>query len=386
MKFRFYFLLLCIFSLSSALYAGDVDRLEAPAWVYENGFTPTGVSFWASGGAGIANPHEAEVLFYNPASPVKTEYLFLMGGLKYFEKSFFQIQDLETKIGGKWLVPSYLLIGRRLNSGFLFLGFQNVYHFKKKFIFEVVTVEQPEGTGEFLTNIEEQSLQNFFIGFNRSFLTHFNFGLKIGLLRHSLSGEMGHQKIDSKTSTSYALNLGLNYEMNDQLHMALTYRYLDPLKYKFRLEAPMVSDNYDSIEYVMTEIERYFRLPWFLDFGIYLKPAKSLQLMLKLEYQEWKKVSKYYDNRLQLALGATISPDEKWRLNFGAFTSGQYPQKDDGLEDTPFVTAGIDYRLKSGLVFSISALSNTFFVDKVNNNAKQIDRSQIMFGMAWALK
>ncbi len=383
MKHKCAFVLFTFLIFSASLYSGDVDRLGMPILIYENGFTPIGTSFWASGGAGIANPNNAEALFYNPAWSAKTKYTVLIGGLRQFEKRFALIENLDVNIGGGWLLPSYSLLARRFESGLLFLGYQNIYDFKKKFKTEIVTVEHPEGTGEFLTNTEEQTLQNFFVGFNRALVAHLNVGIKVGLLRHHLSGEIGQRKIDSKVGYSYALDLGIIYEVGDQGHVALVYRYFDPLKYTIKMEAPRFLNDSDSIEWVVTEIEQPFRLPWFLDLGVYFQPLRHLRVMLKLEYQEWKKVSKYYDNRLQLAVGATVTPNEHWKINFGAFTSGQYPEEDNGIEDTPFVTAGINYRIKPGLILTASALSNTFFVKKINDNAKQINRSQILFGLQW---
>lgn len=382
----FFFIVFWCFLFSTALFAGDHDRIGQPILIFENDFTPTGASLWASGGAGIANPSNAEALLYNPAWRAKAKNMLLFGGLRQFEKTIYSSQDSKIKISDLWILPSYLLIAHHFKQGLIFLGYQSIYRYKQKFIFEIRTSDYPEGSGEFLTNVENQSLQNFFIGFNRPLLTHFNVGLNLGLLRHSFKGEIGQIKIDSKNNYSYAFSLGLNYEMNDRVQMSLIYRYIDPLKYKFKLEAPRVSGDSDSIEYFVTESERPIRLPWFLDLGFYFQPSHLMQLTFKIEYQEWKKISKAYDNRLQLALGATIIPNEKWRLNFGAFTSGQYPDKDRGMEDTPFVSAGIDYRLKSGLLLSISALSNTFFVKKINDNAKQIGRSQILFGMQWAFE
>jgi len=383
MKHKFVLWLLGLLLFSTALYPGDVDRVGQPIMVYENGFTPVGGNFWASGGAGIANPNNAEALFYNPAWSSRSKYTVLIGGLRQFEKRFFLIEDLGVSIGGKWLLPSYSLLARRFELGLLFLGYQNIYDFKKKFEVEIATPEHPEGTGEFMTNIEEETLQNFFVGFNRALISHVNIGIKAGLLRHHFSGEIGQRTIDSKVGYSYALELGLVGAVGDRGQVALTYRYFDPLKYTFKMSAPRFSNNADSIEWISTEIDRQFRLPWLLDLGVYFRPLRYLRVMLKLEYQEWKKVSRYYEDRLQWAFGATVVPDERWRLNFGAFSSGRYPEKKDGIEDTPFVTAGINYRIKPRLMLSASALSNTFFVKKMNDNAEQMERSQVLFGLQW---
>ncbi len=384
MKHYFRLCFICLLLLSTPLYSGDVDRLGMPILIYENGFTPLGSSFWGSGGAGLANPNNAEVLFYNPGWPAQTKQLVLTGGLKQFEKRFSQIQDLEVKIGDQWLLPSYLLVGHRFTFGFLFLGIQNVYNFKKKLKFEVKTVEFPDGTGEFLTNVEEQTLQNFFIGFNRPLFSRFSFGIKMGLLRHLLNGEFGHRKLDSEASYSFAFSAGIHYKVSEQVHLALNYRYFDPLTYTFKLEGVQFVPNPDSVEYVIAETELPFRLPWFLGIGFHVRPFNTLQFVLKLEYQEWAKISKYYTNRLQLALGAIFTPNERWQLRLGAFTSGDFPEKNSGLEDTPFLTAGLDYWFTKSLKISLSALTNSVFVKKLNSSTKQIERSQILFGMQWA--
>ncbi len=382
MKPRFAFWLFCLLIFSASLYSGDIERVWRVDQIFENGFTPAGASFWASGGAGIANPNNAEALFYNPAWSAKTKYTVLIGGLKRFENDFVPFTDANFKIAGKLLIPSYFMATTRFKQGMLFVGYQNAYYFKKEYSFEIRTIEHPEGTGEFMTLSEEQILQNFFFGFNRQLFGPFNVGFQVGLIRYNFEGK----KNDSETLASgvdynYDFKLGLNYKFSNQTQISLIYHYLNPVEYKIKYKGIVVADSVN--DYQTVESVGEFRLPWFLDLGVYFRPLRHLRVMLKLEYQEWEKVSKYYDNRLQLAVGATVTPNEHWKINFGAFTSGQYPEEDYGIEDTPFLTAGIDYRVKPGLMLTASALSNTFFVKKINDNAKQINRSQILFGLQW---
>ena len=385
MRFKNLLILLVLFAFGS-LYAGDKDRLQMPTMIYDNGFTPTGVEYWAGGGAGIADANNAEALFYNPAWKARTKYTFLIGGLRQFEKRFFLVQDLEAKTGDSWLLPSYLLLARQFNHGTVFLGYQNLYHLKKEYRIQIVTVEHPEGTGEFLTDIEDQSIQNFFVGGNRQIFSRLSFGAQVGLARFHFTGKMLDRNIDSDPAYSYTLNFGLNYEMNDRIQFALAYRYFEPLTYKFKLSAPLINNNADSIEYISKETKRPFRLPWFLDFGFHLKPIDFLDVMFKVEYQEWQKIASYYPNRLHVALGASVKAAERWQVRLGAFTGGRFPETKNGLEDTPFLTVGTKYRLISGLTISVSALSNTFFIKKINDKARQIERSQILFGMQWQME
>ena len=385
MRFNNLLILLVLFAFGS-LYAGDGDRVQGPIMIYENGFVPTGVDYWAGGGAGIADPNNAEVLFYNPAWKARTKYTFLLGGVRQFEKRFFLDQNLEVKTGNLWLLPSYLLLARQFNRGTLFLGYQNLYHFKTEFRMQIATVEHPEGTGEFITNTEDQNIQNFFVGVNRQIFSRLSFGAKVGLARFHFTGKMLDRNIDSDPAYSYTMNFGLNYKMNDRIQFALAYRYFEPLTYKFKLSAPLVKSNGDSIEYISKETKRPFRLPWFLDFGFHLKPIDFLDFMVKVEYQEWQKVTSFYENRLHVALGASVKPKKDWQVRLGAFTGGRFPEAKNGLEDTPFLTVGGKYRLMSNLTISVSALSNTFFIKKINDKARQIERSQILFGMQWQME
>lgn len=380
MKTMTHFLLVLL--LGSLLFAGDKDRISIPVIVYENGFTPSGTRFWASGGAGLANPNNAEVLFYNPAQQTKNENTMLIGSIQQFGKTFLQDETSEMKLGNKLLLPSYLLLAHRFDFGQLFLGYQTVYNFKKEYTAEFTTLQQPDGTGEFITNVEEQVLQNFFIGFNRRILRALNFGIKAGLLRQDISGKVFNRKIKNDADYSYALSLGLTYKINDQIQSALIYQYFNPLESKMELEAPVFVDTTGNDEYVTTKIPLPFRLPWMLDWSLYYEATPYLQFMLKIEYQEWQKISSQFENRLQLAFGAILK-HENWQFRTGAFTCGQFPDKKNGMEDTPFLTAGMSYRLKSGILFSLSGISNAFFSKQVNNNLKQIERSQVLFGVEW---
>ncbi len=384
MRFNNLLILLVLFAFG-LLYAGDRDRVQGPIMIYDNGFVPTGVDYWAGGGAGIADANNAEVLFYNPAWKARTKYTFLLGGVRQFEKRFFLDQNLEVKMGSLWLLPSHLLLARQFNRVTLFLGYQNIYHFKQKFRMQIATVEHPEGTGEFISNTEDQNIQNFFVGVNRQIFSRLSLGAQVGLARFYFSGRMGYGKIISDPAYSYTLNFGLNYEMNDRIQFALAYRYFEPLTYKFKLSAPLIN-NADSIVYISKESKRPFRLPWFLDFGFHLKPADFLDVMFKVEYQEWQKIASYYPNRLHMAFGASVKAAERWQVRLGAFTGGRFPETKNGLEDTPFLTVGTKYRLISGLTISVSALSNIFFIKKINDKARQIERSQILFGMQWQME
>ena len=375
---------LIVLLLNCALFAGDWDRVGIPIIIYENGFSPSGTRFWASGGAGLADPNNVEVLLYNPAHQTINDNKILMGGMKQFSHTFYKNETSEMKLGSKWLIPSYLLFSHRFTFGQLFLGYQTVYNFKKESKLEVATLEHPEGTGEYVTDYEDQTLQNFFIGFSRSVLRALDFGIKVGLLRHHFTGKMHKTEIKSDAAYSYALNLGLNYKANDFFHTALVFQYFEPMEFKTHLEAPFYVDSTADYEYVMIEVTRDFRLPWMLDLGFYFKPSHFLQFMFKIEYQEWENISKYYENRLQLAFGTRLH-HENWQFSAGAFTCGKFPTNKNGLEDTPFLTAGMSYQIKPGILISMSAVSNGIFSKKIDSKFNQIERSQILFGLEWGL-
>ncbi|NOX89403.1 MAG: hypothetical protein GXO77_10280 [Calditrichaeota bacterium] len=380
MQFNFKILLIVFLFTSLRLYAGDFDRRKPRNdLVFESGFVHNGAGFWASGGAGIANTENPEALLYNPAWNNKDGYLILAGGLKRFETDFGYTGE-NIKIDGELLAPAYFLAAARYKKWLFNAGYRTFYNFTIKFKNEIVTIEHPEGTGEYYSNIESKSVKNIFMGVNRPLTDHLSAGVQAGLLLYSFKSST-HNFNSSNSGFSYDFKAGLFHKYTERISASLVFHYLKRIKYDYEYKGiRFVNDEGEEIPF---KEKRKFIMPWFLDLGFQFWQSDYLQFMFKIQYQYWQEISKYMDNRLQLALGFSVFPNEYLKLRLGAFTMGDYLQNTNDTEDTAFLTAGIDYQPSPSVAFSLSVLSSRFFAGKTQYHSERIKRTEILFGIQW---
>ena len=306
---------------------------------------------------------------YNPAWPTETKTLVIGGGLRRLGATIGYATD-SSEFNNQIVIPNYLMGITRYGKWIFQAGYREFYNTKLRY--EIAVTVLPEGNKRLVEHYENNRVNEFFVGINRKLGPHLNFGAQSGLLYQYASGTVDGKVVTKGHGYGYTFLLGLNYRPVQQFGMALTYRYASSIDYDVDSEL---------MYNVGSSLRRSIRFPWFLDAGLYYVPLKWIEISLKTEFQEWKKVMDSLNNRLQLAVGLKISPAEHWALHTGYFTSGRYLNGENSLEDVAFITGGISYKIRSNLIFTLSALTSHFFAGKMADGLAQLDQTEILMGI-----
>lgn len=362
--------------ITGILFADDGSQAHQTDKVWASGFVHLGAALWASGGAGIADPNNAEALLYNPAWRMQAKHLIIGGGLQRLSAQMQYAAD-STADNSQLVIPNYLLGVSRYGKWMFQGGYREVYN--AKISYTVYPVYLSEGNAVNYTVSNVQRVGALFVGLNRLITGKLSAGVQAGLLLANKEMKTDEKKYASGSGIGFDFKAGVLYQPSEQIALAVTYYYLHSIDYDMQYEWQYVPQKMTKEFSAVSH--NTLRFPWALAGGIYWKPSGRLSLSFKAQFQEWKRVQHSMDNRLKIAVGLRFRPAKKIGLRLGAFTMGNYLNGRKNFEDVAFTTAGIEYKLQKNLLLSASALTSHFFAGKTAKGYDQLDQLEILMGI-----
>ena len=335
-----------------------------------------GTSFWAAGGAGLADTTNPEALLYNPAWSASRKQLILGGGAFHsgmeLGYSFtYPLQPVAVSIQSQFLFPTYLMAASRYSSYLFQAGYRLLYATNSKYEQDFI-----------LNNVHHQGVtyeanyvHDFFIGVNRKINRQLSLGAQAGLALLTASVRSQEDLLADAVGTGWHVRFGLLYQPSKSLSLALTYRHLSPIDYQYSMKKDTILAP-DGYEYTL-------RSPEFFTFGTTLRPAANVRISMRMRYEHSTNDTQS-PNRLQLSAGVHLHFSPKWSAAVGAFTLGDLPGSKH-FEDVVFLTAGISRQILENLKLELSVLSSHFTSDFAQDT-NQLDQTRIMMGMQFYLK
>ena len=360
-----------LLGITSLLFADDGSQAHQTDKVWASGFVHLGAAFWASGGAGIADPDNAEALLYNPAWRMQAKHLIIGGGLQRLSAQLQYATD-STADNGQLVIPNYVLGVSRYGKWMFQGGYREVYNVKNHVSRSLVPL--PEQSDAYVNLAIAQRVSALFMGVNRLLGEKLSVGVQTGLLLAYAETNTDEKKYASGSGIGFDFKAGLLYQPSERVALAVTYYYLHSIDYNVQYEPELMMKFYLGTS-------RTLRFPSSLAGGVYWKPLNHLSLSFKIQYQNWKAVQSSMDNRLEVAAGLHFQPAKKIGLRLGGFTSGNYLNGQKNFEDVFFTSAGIDYKMRKNLIFSLSALTSHFFAGKTGKGYDQLDQLEILMGI-----
>lgn len=343
------------------LYAGDDERLSQPRQFYlQAELLP---AYNNIGFSNMFRSDAAELAAANPASIVNFKRLTF--GMAFDYRTEVDLyQDIKLGRSQQWYPVSAAII---VPVKFLYLGlvYQNKY---SKFIdygkLEISTIEEPEGTGEFINPTSEANMHSLgaVIGSElrevllesdrlafavQLSLDYFNEVSEFGNFTGSFSDFAQEIKLGLIYNISPVIGLGFLYEFNPIFKG--TYKYKPELVYPTNLEPSIVE----------------FPFADKMAIGMQIRPIKQLSLSTGFEYVLNEHRNSYYKNALNYSLALIYRIHSLFDVSAGMYDSNQSPEGSySSKRDAVFFNLGIRKRFRNGSV-RLEVYDSHFFTDEM---------------------
>jgi hypothetical protein len=243
------------------------------------------------------------------------------------------------------------------------LGFGQHYNGTKDFDpMPVTTFQQPDGTGEFIDIIEENSINNYSLSVAYSLIKLFESTFNINLgLRYSLNRLHQYVKLwDTEVnSTGYysSFGLGLTSEFNIDAERKLTTGIFFESENKFKAnleyERPPILYDIDPIDsnriYAITSSpDILYNTPSELSFDLVVDAAEELKFLTKLTSVFWATGADNLKDQIEFSFSAVYKINEMFSPSLGfymtdcEYTDNFYSRLNEGL-NALFMTAGLKF-------------------------------------------
>lgn len=309
-----------------------------------------GVASWLAGNSGVTDEGFLSASFNNPGA-FRLESLKASIEFTYRAKTrYFDVMDYDGIV-----YPSFVSVGygdRQMSVGITYAQYYSQY--LESDGVEITTVDQPEGTGEFLTITEDIKIHSFAATLQYTFLENIGIGGTLGA--NYLMNRDEVWKTYFSTSGWSLLGVAGIYATFDDLSFGASVRYSSPFSMseaetnsKLRVINPITNSEITT---------KYFaRLPIVYQVGMSVQALPFLKISISEELQKWTFVHPSYENISNFHVGIAASPIDNIDLLFGH--SEQFdPQSEQ--TDQIFFTAGINIRVEQ-LLLTIGITDSDLF-------------------------
>ena len=329
----------------------------------------------SSGNSSIIND-VSNISFMNPASI--NNFKNYSAGLSY---------QVNTNIKEAWIADIGMnriynfypqSFGAVVNwQGFTFgLGFGQRYNGTREFEpIPVTTIEQPDGTGEFIDIVEENSIHSYSVSTAFSFkeILQSDFDISLGL-KYSLN--RFHQYVDiweneiNSTGyySSFALGLISIFNLDEQRKIQLGVSYESANRFKAEIEYDREPILYDpdttgnQNTYAKVNSYLHYTSPSELNFDIAVDATDKLKFLAGLKSVFWSEFHEYYKDQIEISLSTAFEINEIVKASLGFYSTdfkieSTYHSDLNSELNALFITAGLKININQ---FSIDlALANS---------------------------
>lgn len=335
----------------------------------------------SSGNSSIIND-VSNISFMNPASI--NNFKNYSAGLSY---------QLNTNIKEAWIADIGMnrvynfypqSFGAVANwQGFAFgLGFGQRYNGTKEMgLIPVTTPSQPDGTGEFIDLVEENSIQSYSITTAYSFkeILQGNFDISLGL-KYSLNRFHQYVNIweDGINSTGYyssfALGLISNFNLDEQRKIQLGVSFESANRFKAEIEYDREPILYDpdttgnQNTYAIVNSYLLYTSPSELNFDIAVDATEKLKFLAGLKSVFWSVFHDYYKDQQEIYFSTAYQINEIVNASLGFYSndfkieSTYYSNLNSEL-NALFLTAGLKLNINQFSIDLALADSHLFSGD-----------------------
>ncbi len=324
-------------------------------------YTRSGVQFWSSGGAGIAESGLPTASFSNPASLDANMVTLYAEAGKRFAADW--VDDLE--FDGQWIVPGFLAVSFPAGPLGVSLGYANQYdlHLTVPPI-PITTPQAPEGTGGFFS-AERNLRSSVFFGSLRYGITDgISVGLTAGRTWVSLSDRISNVSAQGN-GYGFLLVAGGLAQITPEVSIGAALTTTSRVTVESSYLSPPVLEprGADSLVYAQLPGTYAFiaAYPWIAEAGGYWKVSRNVECMASIEYQRWSRVDAGFDNLWQIHVGTAISVVPELSLRLGLFTQSDPNESNQSYLNQVFLTIGLEHHFSEHLTLSGSVLDSHLF-------------------------
>lgn len=349
--------------------AGDWDRIEQPVIISFVDWNRPGGNHWAAGGAGIADPGQPLPALNNPAAIGPGRLSVYAEGEKRLTSDYFA----DLKIGGQWIAPACLGVSMRIGRLAFGAGYASLYDHAENAEIELTTIEEPMGSGEFITIKQRERLHNFFISAAWQPLSMVALGMTNGLTWYDEDESMDRLKT-SGTGFGWMTTLGVRLQPANWMAFAFVYKYSSDIDVDFETRGALrvidVGQAGDGTQFYSSTFKdtRKAQFPYEFEFGFTLFPLKNFILSGKMNVRRWHHQSYPDDETVNFHGGLHWQVSSALRASVGFFTAYYPGTVTDNVLDQKFLTGGLSLKAFGRSQLSITVLSSAPFVRRIGGN------------------
>jgi len=350
--------------------AQDRLRVESPQLIYQSFFTTLGSE---SGGYGTVDVVGTDSLIFPYSNPALISTRHLSGAVE-IAKNENSRDPFPFKFDNRWLVPSYGVIQFPFKAWKMAVGYANHYDLQLKTdLEEIITIQQPAGTGEFWDARINIQLHSFFSALQYNFHPKFSMGLNFGI--NYLRRRDEAFNITAKADAwSWQTVLGVAYKPDENLILAASYRYLSDIEYELEIsgdnllvtepDTGITGVNEMPASRLQSEVTGEAQFPWEIKVGMSYCFLAKFHLFGMINFQHWSRVDSEFEDQQQLHVGLQGRLFSTTRLSVGFFTQWEADQRDLSswkYLSSKFITLGLSQKLFQKIKFNISYLDSRLF-------------------------
>ncbi len=363
-----------------------------PTWISNVSFTKIGIDNWAAGGAMLADAKLSTSPFANPAALSVNK----LGFYTEFGKTSTSEWMEDIKVNGQYVLPAFAAVVFPFKKFALSLGYMNYYQFQYKIRMEILTISEPEGTGEYTEAKRNIKLHSFFSALSYAPDDKISLGLTAGFNYFT-----DDDKISTFTTAGDGFGLsviaGLLIKPFPKISLGYTLKYLTDINYDFVERSaenlntvihldPEMSGNYETIIAQLSN-EHYpyiAEFPLVFETGLMYQPFSRLSLYAKVEAQKWSSSSSYDgEDIINYHLGSKFNVSKWLSMSVGYFTQDQlfyFPEAE--LYNQKFLSTGL--RMQINESFAISACILDSHLLKEKKYADKYFQTYVAAGVSYA--
>lgn len=354
-------------------YSQDANRFPSPypTWISNVSFTKIGVDNWAAGGAIISENKISTSPLTNPAALTVTKFGLYAESGKWSTSEWLE----DIKINGNYVIPAFASLAFPFKKLTLCFGYMNYYQFQAKMRMMVRTIDQPEGTGEYIESKTNIRLNTFFSSVSYAPDEKISLGLTTGL-NYLVQKDKIWKSTRDGDGFGLLLLAGILIKPFPKFSFGYNLKYLTVINYDMVLHEKeklidLDPDEYGNNEIILGELsnDRFpyiAKFPLVFETGFMYQPFPFLSLHAKVEMQKWSESSSYEgEDIFNYHLGSRFNVLKWLILSLGYFTQDQlfyFPKAK--FYDQKFLSTGLRIHINNSISLSACILDSHLLKEK----------------------
>ncbi len=378
-------LILPILLFAAIAVAGDAYRMGTTTRSYFLQGIPVGY-FNSIGFSNITSVSAAEISGANPASLANFSSLEVGINFAYWTQTDY-VYGIQISRPKQWLPSSFGFIYPFKNFHFGLAYRQKYAEYMDYGDIEILTVQNPMGTGEFHHFTDETIIHSPSAILAYSLHNLFNaedclsFGLQISWDVWREEESIAESK--GRINADYlSFKIGTLYRPNQQLAFGAFYARGDDLKGEFEFDS-MLPAIPDPGSFVQIPVTYNFKLPDELAFGLSAKTVENLSLSATLNAVFWSQVYNEYQDQLDFSVGTIYSLSDRLAFSLGFYQTDRNLKGDNiytgYAHNASFAGTGVRGRIWN-MDLRLEILDSHLF------SAKYMKQTRIKLGMDYRFK